>query len=212
MTSNPQPDDDLAPTDEADTLAALIGSRICHDLVNPVGAISNGVELIAMGGAAPDGPELALVSDSVAHASARLRFYRVAFGVAGPNQMLGRSETALILADSFGGTRLAVDWGVQGDQPRAEVKIAFLLLQCIEAALPRGGEAHVSVAGGRWRIEATAERIKDDPALWSVLGGGALPPALRPAEVQFALAPRAAAGIGRTIEAKLGASAITITF
>ncbi len=196
---------------EADALASLIGSRICHDLVSPVGAISNGVELIGMGGCAPDGPEMQLVADSVAHASARLRFFRIAFGAAGEGQMLGRSETELVLRDVYAGTRLAVTWGVTEDRRRAEAKVAFLLLQCIESALPRGGEIHISEAG-RWMVEARAERVTALPELWSLMDGRALPATLRPAEVQFALAPRAAARIGRSITVETGPNSVLLTF
>ncbi|MDH3263529.1 MAG: histidine phosphotransferase family protein [Paracoccaceae bacterium] len=212
MAALPIPEDEATRADEAGALSALIGSRICHDLANPIGAIANGVELLQMAGAGPGSPELALVADSVAHASARLRFFRVAFGAAGPGQMLGRSETALILADSYGGGRLAVSWGVTTDQPRAEVKVAFLLLQCIESNLPRGGEAHVSLAGGRWRLEARAERMKEEPGLWALLDGRPLPETLKPAEVQFALAPRAAAAVGRRIAAEVRPGTVALTF
>lgn len=212
MAALPIPEDEAIRAGEAGALAALIGSRICHDLANPIGAIANGVELLQMAGTGPGSPELALVADSVAHASARLRFFRVAFGAAGPGQMLSRSETALILADSYDGGRLSVTWGVGTDQPRAEVKVAFLLLQCIEAALPRGGEAHVSLAGGRWRIEARGERVKEEPGLWALLDGRPLPDTLKPAEVQFALAPRAAASAGRSIVAELGPETVAIGF
>lgn len=57
-------------------LPALIGSRICHDLISPIGAINNGLELLNMAGtgAAP-GPELELIGQSVESASARIRFF-----------------------------------------------------------------------------------------------------------------------------------------
>ena len=60
-------------------LAALIASRICHDLISPIGAIGNGVELLAM---EPGGtlPEMALISESVANANDRIRFFRICFG------------------------------------------------------------------------------------------------------------------------------------
>jgi histidine phosphotransferase ChpT len=207
--------DDAAidPAHEADALAALIGSRICHDMVNPVGAIANGIELISMGGAEPGGPELQLVTDSVAHASARLKFYRIAFGIAGREAVLGRSETALVVADCFRGGRLAVDWGVAGEVRRAEAKIAFLLLQCIETALPRGGAAHISATCDSWRIEAEGgDHMKLDPGLWALLHGGPLPAKLRPNQVQFALAPRVAAAIGRRLAVETGPGRIAITF
>ncbi|MGB2202346.1 MAG: hypothetical protein ACPH5G_13525, partial [Pseudooceanicola atlanticus] len=51
------------------TIATLIGSRICHDLISPIGAIQNGIELLTMEG--KTGPEVALIEDSVRNASAR---------------------------------------------------------------------------------------------------------------------------------------------
>ena len=63
-------------------LSALIGSRICHDLISPIGAINNGLELLGMSGNTP-GPEMELIHDSVGNASARIRYFRVAFGAAG---------------------------------------------------------------------------------------------------------------------------------
>jgi histidine phosphotransferase ChpT len=207
----PSEDSVLSPSGEADAMAALIASRICHDLVSPVGAISNGVELLGMGGCKMDGPEMQLVADSVAHASARLRFFRVAFGGAGEGQVLGRTETMLVLADIYSGTRLSLTWAIGGDQPRARTKLAFLLLQCLETALPRGGKVQISELDDLWQLEARADQIKADPALWALLDGRALPRTLRPAEVQFALAPRTAARIGRQITAEIGTDRILLT-
>ena len=72
-------------------LAALVGSRICHDLISPIGAIGNGVELMMMDRASAS-PELALIAESVASANARIRYFRVAFGTAGADQRIARSE------------------------------------------------------------------------------------------------------------------------
>jgi histidine phosphotransferase ChpT len=68
-------------------LTALVGSRICHDLVSPLGAIGNGVELLGLTGIAPS-PEMALIVESVENANARLRFFRIAYGAAGTDQRL----------------------------------------------------------------------------------------------------------------------------
>lgn len=203
--------DPLAPEAEAAALAALIGSRICHDLANPIGAIANGVELLQMGGAGPGSPEMELVADSVAHAAARLRFFRIAYGTPGAGT-LGRAETELVLTEATRGSRFRPLWSVPGDQPRALVRLAFVVLQCAEAALPRGGEAEVTLAGDRWRVEARGERLAHDAGLWALLGGGPLPAALKPAELQFALAPRAAAPLGRRIEAAVDPHGIALAF
>ena len=77
--------------------AALIGSRICHDLISPLGAIGNGVELLEMSSAGAS-PEMALISESVASANARIRFFRIAFGAAGSGGSVAAAEIRSILA------------------------------------------------------------------------------------------------------------------
>ena len=62
-------------------LGALLCSRICHDIISPVGAINNGLELLEEGGADEDA--MALIKSSARNASARLQFARIAFGAAG---------------------------------------------------------------------------------------------------------------------------------
>lgn len=60
-------------------IAALVSARICHDLISPIGAIGNGVELLMLDKAAAS-PEMDLISESVTQASARIRFFRLAYG------------------------------------------------------------------------------------------------------------------------------------
>ena len=110
-------------------LSALIGSRICHDLISPIGAINNGLELLGMSGD-QSGPEMDLIQESVGNASARIRYFRVAFGAAG-EQTMGRSEITSILGDVVSGARLDVAWGPMDAQPRSEVRLAFLALLCV---------------------------------------------------------------------------------
>lgn len=170
------------------SLAELISSRLCHDLVNPLGAIGNGVELIEMTGSVR-GPEMDLIRDAVRDAQARLRFMRIAFGAAGPTQIISAREAKMTAQAPWQGARLNVVWAAVGDLPRLQVKLAYLMLLCAETALPMGGELRVSLqAGGHLRIDATAPRVMADAALWSVLHFG-MPAAgrpLRPAEAQFA--------------------------
>ena len=83
---------------------ALLGSRICHDLISPLGAISNGVELLTMSGSA-SAPEIALIAESVENANARIRLYRIAFGIASENQGVGSSEVRNILVGRLRASR-----------------------------------------------------------------------------------------------------------
>ena len=75
----------------ATEIAALIASRICHDLISPIGAIGNGMELMALSsGQEQSSPELDLISQSVENANARIRFFRIAYGSASSTHLVGR--------------------------------------------------------------------------------------------------------------------------
>ncbi|MBI1218219.1 MAG: histidine phosphotransferase [Rhodobacteraceae bacterium] len=190
-------------------LSSLISSRICHDLISPLGAIGNGVELLSLSATAA-GPELALISESVLAANARIRFYRVAFGAAAADQRIGRPEVLSVLADITRGGRIAVDWQAQGDQPRGEVKLAFLLIQCLETAMPFGGRIAVTLDGKGWHLRGTAARTKVNPALWDVLSNPAAALEVSPAQVQFALVPEEVRRLGRSLSVELGEGDIRI--
>ena len=166
------------------SLAALIGSRICHDLISPIGAINNGLELLGMSDAR-DGPEIDLISESVENASARIRFFRIAYGAAS-DQPMGRAEVVSILNDILGGGRLKVAYGPLDEQPRWAVRMAFLAIQCLETSMPYGGRIEISCDAGKWAVTGFSEKTNVDQALWDVMTG-ADPVDLAPAHVQFAL-------------------------
>lgn len=191
-------------------LAALIGSRICHDLISPIGAINNGLELLDMSGAAP-GPELDLIQESVGNASARIRFFRIAFGAAG-EQMMGRSEVVTVLNDLMAGGRLDVAWGPMDAQPRASVRLAFLALQCMENAMPYGGRIEISQENDNWLLHGRADKLNVDEALWSLLTTSAPQADLKPAHVQFALLPIIASDMGRRIITQFDDDTVRLKF
>ncbi len=191
-------------------LSALIGSRICHDLISPIGAINNGLELLDMSGG-QSGPEMELIQESVGNASARIRYFRVAFGAAG-DQTMGRSEITSILADVMHGARLDVAWGPMDAQPRSFVRLAFLALLCVEAAMPYGGRIEISQQTGNWLLHGRAEKLNIDEPLWDVLYTKTVPADLRPAQVQFALLPLIAADMGRSVTTEIGQDAIKLGF
>lgn len=191
-------------------LTALIGSRICHDLISPLGAIGNGLELLQMGGAL-DGPEMALIAQSVANANARIRFFRIAFGAAGEGQRIGRSELAGILGDSYAEGRVQLSFDLPVELNRVEAKMALLSLLCLETALPYGGTLAVSSEGG-WRITAHSEKLKLDQPLWDHLAGSDAETPLAAAQVQFALLPICAQQNGRAISVNHAPDLIEVRF
>ncbi|RMH49214.1 MAG: histidine phosphotransferase [Alphaproteobacteria bacterium] len=172
--------------DEVGRLSALIGSRICHDLISPIGAIGNGLELLSMAGVAP-GPEVGLLADSVAAANARVRFFRIAFGNAEGAPPVAGAELRDILEGVHADGRIRVRWRVDGDVARREARLAFLSILCLECALPFGGEIRVHRDADGWHLFTVAERLRVDPALWGILRGEAAPTPPTAAEVQFPL-------------------------
>lgn len=201
----------MSLTSDRGELAALLGSRICHDLISPIGAIGNGLELLLMD-LGTKSPEVALIQQSVAHASARIRYFRLAFGAAGAESRQNASEVRTILADMTQGSRLAIDWSTAKDLTRAEVKIGFLLILCLETAMPYGGRIAVTEAGGRWTIEAQAQRFRIDPDLWATLVDPGALPEITPALVHFPLAVAEIARNGLRLTTDLGQTAIRLSF
>jgi histidine phosphotransferase ChpT len=198
------------PMPEKPDLAALLGSRICHDLISPIGAISNGVELMMMDGAVR-GPEMALVSESVDAATARIRFFRISFGTASPDQRIGKSEVKGILADAMRG-RLTVDWQSPADLSRREVKLAFLLIQCVESAMPYGGKITVDLADAQWTISSQSPKLRVNPDLWEVLSNPAAHPDIGPAQVHFLLAAQELAQQGLRLTADIREAGVRLSF
>ncbi|RPE71417.1 histidine phosphotransferase ChpT [Pacificibacter maritimus] len=189
-------------------IAAMIGSRICHDLISPVGAISNGVELLAMS-AGDTSAELSLISESVDNANARVKFFRIAFGMASQGQMTGRQEMVSILK-GLETPRQTYDWQPTTDMLRDEVKLACLMVMCIETALPRGGAIQISSENGQLQVTARSDRLDPSPELWARLGAVSTPDGLKPNEVQFILAPLQADLLGRRICSQDDAGALRL--
>ena len=192
-------------------LTALLGSRICHDLISPIGAISNGLELLIMDGN-QGSPEMVLISESVANANARIRFFRVAYGLAQPDQRIARGEVQSILSDVTRGGRLQIDWTSDADLSRAEVKLAFLLIQCLEHAMAYGGRITITVRDGRWQINGQANKLRIDTALWEMLANPQASPAITPALVQFPLVAEELATRGHRLKTTLNQTDILLEF
>ncbi|HBD91653.1 MAG: histidine phosphotransferase [Rhodobacteraceae bacterium GWE1_64_9] len=191
-------------------LNALLGSRICHDLISPIGAIGNGVELLIMDGA-HQGPEIALIAESVASANARIRFFRIAFGASATDQRIGRPEVQNILADLTRGGRLTIDWNGPPDLQRREVKLLFLLVMCLETAMAYGGRITVDHEEGRWLLTGLAQKLKSDPDLWAMLTRPAAGHPVTAAQVHFALTPEELARQNRKIGVEIQDATIRLS-
>lgn len=139
----------------APELAALLCSRVCHDIISPVGAINNGLELLDEGGADEDA--MALIRASARNASARLQYARIAFGAAGSAGMQIDTGDAETVASAYmANEKPDFSWsGTRALLPKNQVKLLLNLLLIANSAIPRGGEISVSLETGGEKPEFT---------------------------------------------------------
>ncbi|WP_106744171.1 histidine phosphotransferase family protein [Yoonia maritima] len=192
-------------------LAALVGSRICHDLISPIGAIGNGVELLALT-SGNTAPEMSLINDSVENANARIRLFRIAFGAATDSQRISSTEIRSILAAISQGARNTFHWDIQGDQQRRCVRSALLVLLCFETALPIGGDVVIKQVGDAWLFDARAKRVNFDADLWNSITDPKTNLVHTAAQVQFALLPTALAEADRQLSFSAGDTMLNAQF
>jgi histidine phosphotransferase ChpT len=194
----------LLGTMNAVDLASLLCSRLCHDLMSPVGALNNGIELLAD----ETDPEmrdkcLELLADSARASANKLKFFRLAFGAAGGfGEEVDTHEAEAALEGLFGAERrVELGWAVAEDQlPKGAVKLLLNLALLAGDALVRGGRLDVGAETRDGMIElavrADGPRILLDPALRETLvsGGGSGPVEPRAAGAWLAHSLAAEAG------------------
>jgi len=162
-------------------LASLLCSRLCHDLMSPVGALNNGIELLA-DETDPEMREkcLELLADSARASANKLKFFRLAFGAAGGfGEEIDTHEAEAALEGLFGAEkRIELGWVVKDDKlPKTAVKVLLNLALIAGDALVRGGRLDVGAERSNGTIElavrAEGPRILLDPVLRETLGNGA---------------------------------------
>ncbi len=128
----------------------LLSSKLCHDLISPVSAINNGVELIEdIGGSVVD-EAMKLIGDSAVLAAGRLRLYRLAYGRAGSEENLGAKDVKPVVEAYFGGGKVVLDWpeSVSSEEispVHGAMKVLLNLMVLGEEILAYGGAMNLSV-------------------------------------------------------------------
>ena len=165
----------LAPLD----LAALLCSRVCHDVISPVGAIVNGLEVL-------DGEKdedmrvfaMDLIKKSAISASARLQFCRLAFGAAGSlTAAIDTGDAENVARGLIGNDRTTLRWGARPRlAPKNAVKLLLNLCLIAAAAIPRGGVISVDLEGEgdtiTMRVEATGANARLPHGAAAFFSGG----------------------------------------
>ena len=166
----------ISPTD----FASLLCSRLCHDLLSPVGALNNGLELLAD----EHDPEmrarcLELLSESAKASANKLKFFRLAFGAAGGfGETVDTREAQAALEGLFGDNhRVKIGWMVEDPVlPKHAIKVLLNLALIGGDALIRGGQLDIGAEIIEGSIEivvrADGPRIVLDSELRGALAGG----------------------------------------
>jgi histidine phosphotransferase ChpT len=148
-------------------LAALLCSRVCHDVISPVGAIINGLEVLdEEQDAEMRGYALDLIKKSAQTASARLQFCRLAFGAAGSaGASIDTGDAEQVVKGLLGEGRTSLHWNAQRVlMPKNKVKLLLNLCLIATTAIPRGGIIDVNITGDSeapdMRIEARGSHAK----------------------------------------------------
>jgi histidine phosphotransferase ChpT len=197
-------------------LASLLCSRLCHDLMSPVGAFNNGLELLA-DETDPDMREkcLELLADSATATAGKLKFFRLAFGAAGGfGEEVDTSEARAALEGVFSpDRRIELGWMIEGGKlPKGAVKLLLNLALLAGDALVRGGRLDVGAERRDGEIELAVRgegpRILLDPVLRATMMNGSSDGTVEPRAAGAWLAHALAAEAGGQIQVSDAASEV----
>jgi len=188
-------------------IASLLCSRLCHDMMSPVGALSNGIELLS-GERDPEMRKrcMELLEQSARICADKLRFFRLAFGAAGGfgEKVAVAEPRALIEALAANTGRVTINWTVGADAlPKAAVKVLLNLAHIGLEALVRGGTLDIGAEqrenASEIVVRAAGPRIAFDPdigrALDGSLPGAELSSRTAPAALIHAIAQECGGGL-----------------
>ena len=204
-------------TDNALELAALLCSRLCHDMLSPVGALSNGLELLAdEKDSDMRGRIVELLEQSAKTSADKLKFFRLAFGAAGGFGEMVPVDEARSVIDALVGNngRIEARWAVEGALPKPAIKTLLNFALIGIEALVRGGTldlgAELREGESEIVVRATGPRLAFDPlvgkALQDTLGAGELSSKTAPA----AMLRQLAQGLGGEVQSILTEDALVM--
>ena len=186
-------------------LAALISSKICHDVINPVGAIHNGLEILDEDtNADAQRYALEMIRNVTAQASARLQFARFAFGAAGSaGSLIDLGMAAQVSQGFVGQGKHKLVWpNACGTMTKDRVKLLLNLISSAMTALPRGGEIAVAVSGPLdhpgFALTCRGTSARPPQYLVDFIAGN--PPALDSLTIQAYYTARLASNVGMKLE------------
>ena len=181
----------------------LLISRLCHDIISPVGAIKSGLELLTEFGEDAAGETMALLTSSSEASAAKLRFFRIAYGMTRAD--VSFDEAAELAQALVAGPRTQVDWPGErrpsvATSAGGAVKLLLNIVLLAGEALPRGGVIAITAAADgpavHIQVTATAAEARLLPDLRASIDGTASIEELSPRTVQGYYTASLAARLG----------------
>src|SRR5437870_4504593 len=174
----------LSSAPDALELAALLCSRVCHDLISPVGAIVNGLEVLD-DNPKPEDREFALdlIRKSAKTASARLQFCRLAFGAAGSSgAQIDLGDAQAMAKGHIEDGKITLGWNLPRLLlPKNRVKLLLNMLVIAQQTIPRGGTLKIDPVGDgetmSFRVTAAGLNARVPQNIADVLSAPSVPPA-----------------------------------
>ncbi|MEM9495505.1 MAG: histidine phosphotransferase family protein [Pseudomonadota bacterium] len=210
-------DASAAPTDmeplDALALSALLSSRVCHDLINPVGAIGSGLEVLddASMDASMHEAAMDLVRTGAQKAIALLSYARLAYGAAGGyGAEISLEDAQKALTGVYDAAKADLDWRLgAGYAAKENVKVLLILGYAAADCVPRGGEVLVSGEPAAFEIVARGKKVLLNDDFVRALGGDVheIMPKYAPAHI----ASRLVADAGGKISARLEDDVVTFS-
>jgi histidine phosphotransferase ChpT len=165
-------------------LSQLLAARLCHELVGPVAAVANGVEVLREEPRDDAEEALALAADSARRASSRLQFFRFAYGFGGEGHAAGPPPCALA-GSYFAQTRTRCHYSERiRALPPTRQKLGCNLLLIGDEALARGGSLVLDAANGEIHLDVVGEGVHLAPIQLAALALETPIEALTPRTVQ----------------------------
>jgi histidine phosphotransferase ChpT len=173
-------------------LTALVASRICHDMVEPMSAIIQGLEMIKAGEGKTDPDALSLLDHGVGKAWAKLEFFRFALAGAMAEGESSLEEGREVAHKLYSALKPELKWNAPNvSMPRPAVRVIVNLLLIANECLPRGGTVEVAAEkfgeGGEVRVIARGPRAKLRDTTAAALRGDGLEEGLSGHTIQPAL-------------------------
>jgi histidine phosphotransferase ChpT len=198
-------------------LAALLSSRVCHDVISPVGAIVNGLEVLEEEkDQEMRGHALALIKSSAQEASSRLQFCRLAFGAAGSKgSSIDTGDAENVARQLLADERTRLDWNVPRVLlPKNKVKLLLNLCLIADASIPRGGDISISAKGDdddmSFHVQAKGVNARVTPGVASLLSGEPEDGAVDARAIQAYYAGLVARSCGLEVSLALSGDVVTI--